>query len=312
MTFMAYQCVDCRRRLSLSEGDGRCSGCGRIYERRGAVLLAWPTRMHDLSRDEAAHHDHEDADQAEVHQLGRPRNRHYHEALWKKLRALPPGENLLEIGAGSGYDAAELVSGYSVVLSDVSPETLARLERRLGSLAAGYVAADGSRLPFADASFGGVYMVATWHHLPYPGQGLAECARVLRPGGLLVIGLEPNAFYFRPIKLLRRLLCRLTHMDPGEGSHADAEMEGFSYRGLALLFRTGQWQEVEIRPAWLLCGLWHYLAEFLYRACRLPRRLVLPDRLEKFLVKCDEALFRLPGVKHLGWHWNVTARRAVR
>lgn len=309
MTPLLYQCVDCKKPVSEAGERYICTGCARRYERQGLVLVAWPSAMHRLAEEEAEHHDHDDSDAVEVHQLSRPRNRYYHEALWQAVRTVPRGRRVLEIGAGSGYDAEQLASDYQLILSDVSPETLARLSARLGITAARYVAADGSHLPFANASFAAVYMVATLHHLPYPGQGLAECARVLEPGGKLAIAIEPNMVYFRPIKYLRRFLCRLTRMNPEEGSHADAEMEGFSYRELELLFTTAQWQDVSIRPAWLFAGWWHYLSEFAYRAFRLKKRLILPERIEWALVRLDERLFRIPGVKHLAWHWNVTATK---
>lgn len=301
-------CVDCA--ALIPPGDTVvCSSCGRVYERQGRSLVMWPKDMDDLAVEEAEHHDHDDSDACEVHQLSRPRNFFYHARLWKTLRTLPTGSRLLEIGAGTGFDAKELVRDYALTLSDVSPETLNRTAQALQSETVDYVAADGSKLPFAGAQFAGVYMVATLHHLPDAAAGVGECARVLHPGGLLCIWIEPNATYFRPIKYLRNFLCMVTHMKPEEGSHADAQMEGFSYSQLVALFPTATWSEVDIRPLWLLSGFWHYTAEFLFRALRLKKRIVLPKMFELCLVRVDEILFQIPGVKHLGWHWMIVARK---
>lgn len=309
MQTLQYQCVDCRSAVASSGGRLVCSGCGRVFDRHHGVDVLWPTAMDDLAHDEAEHHDHDESDAVEVHQLDRPRNRQYHELLWSWISAVPAGETLLEIGAGTGYDAKELVAKYSIVLSDVSPETLHRTMDVLGHDRVAYVAADGSHLPFADHQFGGVYMVATLHHLPSPTRGIEECARVLKSGGLLAIAIEPNATYFRVIKRLRHVLCRFTHMRPEEGSHADAEMEGFTYRDWQRFFPRDTWSDVTIVPVWFTAGYWHYAAEFLYRALRLSHRLVLPGSIERALVAIDRRLFRLPGMKHLAWHWMVVARK---
>lgn len=273
--------------------------------------MAWPSQMHELAREEAGHHDHDTSDAEQVHQLNQPRNLFYHEIVWQELRALPRGSRLLEIGAGSGFDALKLCDDYHLILSDVSFGTLDRLCSKLADHRVDYVSADGAHLPFADASVAAIYMFATLHHLPDPGHGISEWARVIEPGGRLIIGMEPNRFYFLPIKLSRNFLCRLTHMDPKDGSRADAQMEGFSFSKLKLLFQTGQWENVRIRPVWLFAGFWHYMAEFLFRSLKLKKRLALPASVENALIKFDEILFKIPGIKRIGWHWIITAKRRV-
>lgn len=302
-----FQCVDCGAKYQPDKGP--CSGCGRVYEYQHGILLAWPKNMAPLAKEEAEHHDHDDSDAVEVHQLNRPRNLYYHEQLWQKMKELPKGADILEIGAGTGFDAQKLMGEYGLTLTDVSPETLARLGEKLNDPNIGYIAADGSHLPFISGSFAGVYMVATLHHLPDVKQGINEFGRVLQPGGQLVIAIEPNATYFRWIKYFRKSICRVIHMDPHEGSHADAEMRGFSYRELKNLFSNNNWNNFEIKPVWFLAGWWHYSTEFLFRSLRLKKRLVLPSALEWILVYLDELLFKIPGVKHLAWHWYISATK---
>ncbi len=50
-----------------------------------------------------------------------------------------------------------------------------------------YVQADALRLPFADASFDAVTVAFGLRNFADPGRGLAEMARVLRPGGRAVV-----------------------------------------------------------------------------------------------------------------------------
>jgi ubiquinone/menaquinone biosynthesis C-methylase UbiE len=226
------------------------------------------------------------------------------------MQQVPKGAEILEIGAGTGWDAQNLMEEYRLTLTDVSPQTLARLSSKLANTKNIYIAVDGAHLPFIDQSFDGVYMVATLHHLPEAAKGISEFARVLKPNGKLAIAIEPNFTYFYFIKKLRGFFCWLTHMNPADGSHADAEMEGFSYTELKKLFSTGEWENVTIKPVWLFAGYWHYGAEMIYRALRLKKRLALPAFFEWVLIYIDELLFMIPGIKHLCWHWSVYATKS--
>ena len=93
-------------------------------------------------------------------------------------------ERVLEVGGGPGELSARIASelGCEVVMLDVAPRMveLARgrgVDARVG---------DVQQLPFPDASFD--CAVAAWmlFHVPDLDRGLAELARVLRPGGRLV------------------------------------------------------------------------------------------------------------------------------
>ena len=106
------------------------------------------------------------------------------------IRALlpPSGERLVEIGAGFGR-LAGLYSGYrSVVLFDASEELLEAARERLGgNTRFEFVLGDANQLPFADASFDIIVCVRVMHNFADPGAILREFARILRPGGSLVL-----------------------------------------------------------------------------------------------------------------------------
>jgi SAM-dependent methyltransferase len=102
------------------------------------------------------------------------------ETLWRYLPLVP---RTLEIGVGAGVVAAAVGSdGRWVGGVDVSHARLRRASRRLMGAAA---QADAAALPVAGGSVDAVYMV--WLQL-VPGRAVvAEAARVLRPGGRLVV-----------------------------------------------------------------------------------------------------------------------------
>lgn len=71
-------------------------------------------------------------------------------------------------------------------------------------------------LPFAEASFDTVILTQVLEHVPEPAQALAEVARVLRPGGKLIVSVphlaylhaEPHDYYRFTVFGLRHLLGR--------------------------------------------------------------------------------------------------------
>lgn len=115
--------------------------------------------------------------------------------LWR-FATLEPDVRILEIGAGSGRLAMELAQAGAreVIGVDVSPAMLERAERRRLSqedrgLArrVSFRLAASFGLPFAAGRFDVVICCQILHHLSHPESTLAECHRVLRPDGLLIV-----------------------------------------------------------------------------------------------------------------------------
>lgn len=111
------------------------------------------------------------------------------------LHAFPGGERLLEIGAGSGRDAAFLLSrGYPVTATDASPAMIAESVRLHPELEGRVILhAFSDPLPFNDRSFDGAFAIALLMHLPKESilPSLREIARVIRPAGRFLFSV-PN------------------------------------------------------------------------------------------------------------------------
>jgi SAM-dependent methyltransferase len=106
-------------------------------------------------------------------------------AVYGILDRLPAG-SALDAACGTGRYAAHLAArGHRVVGVDGSAEMLARARTRVpdGAFARG----DLHRLPLADGAVDAVVCALALVHVPSLGPVLAEFARVLRPGGSLVI-----------------------------------------------------------------------------------------------------------------------------
>ncbi|GAB7010144.1 class I SAM-dependent methyltransferase [Halorubrum trueperi] len=97
--------------------------------------------------------------------------------------ATRPIERLLDVGGGSGRAAAAL-TGPEITVVDVSLGMLARAREVRGLPA---VAGDAGRLPFRDASVDAVTVVDAFHHFPGQEAAIREAARVIAPGGVLVV-----------------------------------------------------------------------------------------------------------------------------
>ncbi len=97
------------------------------------------------------------------------------------LRPLLPGlpEPWLEVGVGTGRFAQALGIPLGV---DPSEELLALARQRGIEVLWG----EGEELVFRAGSLGTVFLLTTWEFLSDPARVLAECRRVLRPGGRLV------------------------------------------------------------------------------------------------------------------------------
>lgn len=106
---------------------------------------------------------------------------------------LPPGvRTVADVAGGTGIVSALLAAhGYSVVVCDRSVGMLRVAAERLPGRA---VAGDATAaLPFRTGSLDAVTIVWLLHLLPDAAPVLAECARALRPGGVLLTTVDKSA-----------------------------------------------------------------------------------------------------------------------
>jgi SAM-dependent methyltransferase len=119
-------------------------------------------------------------------------NHWWYEATRRLLRQLLAAElarggRFLDMGAGTGATGSWLAEFGELVSCDFMPLAL-ELNRERHE-AAGFVNADVHRLPFASGSFDLVLSVTMLCHrsIPDPQVAVNELARVVRPGGMLVL-----------------------------------------------------------------------------------------------------------------------------
>lgn len=106
-----------------------------------------------------------------------------------------PGDRMLEIGFGGGALIAQMLKAGAAKVAgvDVSEAMLERARGRFageGSRVALHIAS-AERLPLPDGAVDKAVSVNSLYFWPDPAGAMAELARVIRPGGRLVLCFEP-------------------------------------------------------------------------------------------------------------------------
>ncbi|MDD2701150.1 MAG: class I SAM-dependent methyltransferase [Sideroxydans sp.] len=105
------------------------------------------------------------------------------------LAALPAtaGKHVLVSGAGTGLDLPHLPVMHRYVALDFNPDMLARARPRGAHLDVDFILGDSMALPFDDAQFDVVVLHLILAVVPEPQRVLSEAARVLKPGGQILL-----------------------------------------------------------------------------------------------------------------------------
>jgi ubiquinone/menaquinone biosynthesis C-methylase UbiE len=228
---------------------------------------------------------------------------------WVQEAGLPAGATALDVGSGAGLLSAELARrGLQVTGTDSSPEMVELTRRRAGEVAVGdrlrVLPADAHRLPFGTGEFDLVMALGLlpWLH-DAPG-AVAELARVVKPGGWLIVTadnrvrlnclVEPREHpLLLPLKLARRAVRRV----PGRRSHGAASHRHLPAQVDRLIRTAGLFP---LRRTTVGFGPFTFLG-----------RSLLSDRagvrLDVWLGRLAER--RTPALRRLGWHYVVAARK---
>jgi SAM-dependent methyltransferase len=150
-----------------------------------------------------------------------------------------PGLRWLDVGCGNGAFTERLVercAPVSVEGIDPSEEQLAFARARAAARGARFRQGDAMALPFPDNTFDAAVMPLVIFFVPAPAQGVAEMARVVRPGGLVAAyawDMLGDGFPYDALRVEMREMGVAVPMPPSpEASRRDALRDLWTDAGL--------------------------------------------------------------------------------
>ncbi len=123
--------------------------------------------------------------------------------LWERLE----GENILEVGAGTGANIPFYGAERKMTVTDIAPKMLEQARGRAAEegVAGTFEIADAQNLPYPDNNFDAAVATFVFCSVPDPVQGLWELRRVVVPGGQILL-LEHVLTEIPVLRFLMRLL----------------------------------------------------------------------------------------------------------
>lgn len=123
----------------------------------------------------------------------------YLELPWAIERlAAQPGQRVLDLASPKLLAVQLSRRGVRVTSVDQLEREVETWQALAGDAGVDFRVADGRALPFADATFDHAYSISVLEHIEEPGdaEGLRELARVVKPGGRVLVTL-PHALEYR-------------------------------------------------------------------------------------------------------------------
>ncbi|HOX24975.1 MAG TPA: metalloregulator ArsR/SmtB family transcription factor [Candidatus Krumholzibacteria bacterium] len=166
--------------IAVAEAADRVPGAAADDRRVAAVVADREARSRELFAGAADHWD-------------RIRGQYEHVDLQTGVLAalVPPDRRVIDVGTGSGALLPILASAAAAVVAvDHSAVLLGRARRRCrdaGCANVTFQRADVRALPFSSGSFDAAYSSMVLHHVADPLDAVRELARVVKPGGRVVV-----------------------------------------------------------------------------------------------------------------------------
>jgi 2-polyprenyl-3-methyl-5-hydroxy-6-metoxy-1,4-benzoquinol methylase len=228
-------------------------------------------------------------------------------AGWLEELALPAQAEVLDVGCGAGLLCCHLASlGLKLTGSDASEEMLRRARRTAeqAGVQPTLLKADAHQLPLPDTSFDAVVALGLLPWVQDEVAVIAEMARVLRPGGLLILTADNRARLnwlveprqnplLAPLKILTRGWRALRGHHPAQ----------------SVSWRLHQpWQiDARLREAGLAPSRRTTLG---FGPFTLLDRSIVPDAWGLALhLRLQAAGRTRPSLRRSGWHYVVAARK---
>jgi SAM-dependent methyltransferase len=239
---------------------------------------------------------HKDLAPRYAYRYSLPFSRLFQQDWHARMIALVPkgATQVLDLGCGTGFFLAELNQSYPRAVGlDISEDML--LVSRQYVPDARLVVGDAERLPFGDGSFDAVFCKGSLHHTRKHVDFLANCRRVLKPDGALIMSEPCNDNPL--IRLARAVLYKKSpHFDEGD--------EGFTKKGIVSLCEQAGFEVVKVEKY----GVFAYVFAGFPDHIGLLKWLPFNTLVTRFFLKLDALLCAVPGLSLLGFHVIVVGK----
>jgi ubiquinone/menaquinone biosynthesis C-methylase UbiE len=213
------------------------------------------------------------------------------ELIDRELAGLPVTTRALDVGCGTGFNVMRLRGrGYTVVGLEPAQGMRERAQRL--NPGAEIVDGDIEKMPFPDASFDLVISIEVIRYLKDPSKGLAEIARVLRPGGTAIITAAPM-LSLNGYALINQVTSRVNVPTFHKVSHSF-----LTVNSAKKAMREAGFASTEVRGAFL--GPWHVVARVSKKALAVALKAYEP---------IDNLVSDLEPVRNFSNHLVLIGRR---
>jgi len=310
-----FVCPACRHDLERSSDIWSCAGCGKTYPLEDGLPILVAGGLDSFKGEEQAFHDEISRTAPPRSLVGRNSSFHWH--FLDPMRNLPTDAAVVEVACGTRADGIEIAQrGKNVTSFDISPVSVAKSRWLASGSGVGerirFAVADAEHMPFRDGSFDAAFIAASFHHLPDQAAALKEFARVVKPGGLVIWGIEPARWpyltiyrWLHPLKHFIR-----SHRHREHNSVADDNTEGYTEPMIRAQFAAAGLEIQDIRRIKYLGSLYEQFIRFLGRLRKKP--LATWRTMDHALARIDDVLRMIPLISSLNWHYNVIAKKPIR
>ncbi|HEY8979653.1 MAG TPA: class I SAM-dependent methyltransferase [Streptomyces sp.] len=224
------------------------------------------------------------------------------------IQAIRSGEKVLDIGCGTGRFTVPMAEkGAEVSGLDISQPMLDVASRKLAErgLNADLREGDMAHLPFPDSSFDTVTSMLALMHVPLEDRPavFGEVARVLRPGGRMLLGVKNSVFEemftgdrFASVDVTDVAGKKLLFTETRTGENYVAPWYSFSPQDLTTLFATVGMTVTRMRGNSPL-AVW------------LADEVLRDESVRAFVSKAERFLAEIPPFSHFGYHLLVEATK---
>lgn len=172
-------CILCRseriRAACVQNAFSRCDDCGHVFDNPRPTTAAIIRRYSEPA-------------QYDAWLATSVARRALYQRRLKKILRLKKGGRLLDVGAGIGEFLSLARAHFEVEGTEVSESAIALAREKFGlSLRAG----EFERLTWEEGRYSVITILHVLEHVPFPSKTLELCARLLEPGGILVVAV-PN------------------------------------------------------------------------------------------------------------------------